>query len=583
MPKPPQPPEPRDAQPRSPAPSIDPVLTWPTPGREDLLFFVERNGDLPANKKWNFGDQYRGGGHYPDHKLVYVSPQSPEKWSRWFYASDRINQEDYNFEFTGDQLTRSYLVMRDKYYARTAAQAAAAVTEVIGEFTRPVVATADTRFAQFVYAEDALSRTETELDSLYIVVRQIYVPERLISYQWDDVLQRVIKVTRQVVPAQTETGSGTYGTQVEIQPRNIFHDFKITSEVQWLPEDLDGNGNPDYPIQIDSVAADANYQFPPLLKSIKLFGAWAFATSAAPPDYAEDFFFENDIVEPAPGPYDATVLRFITDDPEAVRALYPTTKITARAETFGIVKWWASSHEKGNRAFALAREYQSPAAVHDEIELPGVINYAQGGMRFDSGYGPGSKNLPATPRFSDYMAMTTTIAGVDTRRSRLGLWEVQVTRVNAGGATVYDDDQSSARTLRPGTGSGILEDDQEIVGARTISISPATANATSAVAPSPLGGNYTIKVWSDPTFAYGPPPLYEIIYTAVPVTWDINDLWITTTEDPEILPYSPAGQRSAKFVITYSANNTGVERTGTITFRNSATGAEKTFTLVQPA
>ena len=38
--------------PRSPAPSIDPVFTWPTPGREDFLFFVERNGDLPVNKNW---------------------------------------------------------------------------------------------------------------------------------------------------------------------------------------------------------------------------------------------------------------------------------------------------------------------------------------------------------------------------------------------------------------------------------------------------------------------------------------------------------------------------------------------------
>ena len=592
MPKPPQPPEPRDPQPRSPAPSIDPVLTWPTPGREDLLFFVERNGDLPANKKWNFGDQYRGGGHYPDHKLVYVSPQSPEKWSRWFYASDRINQEDYNFEFTADQLTRSYLVLRDKYYARTADQAASSATDIIDEFTRPVVATADTRFAQFVYAEDALSRTETELDSLYIVVRQIYVPERLISYQWDDVLQRVIKVTRQVVEAQTETGSGTYGTQVEIQPRNIFHDFKITSEVQWLSEDLDADGNPDYPIQIDSVAADANYQFPPLLKSIKLFGAWAFATSAAPSDYAEDFFFENDIVEPAPGPYDATVLRFITDDPEKVRTLYPTTRITARAETFGIVKWWASAHEKGNRAFALAREYQSPAAVHDKIELPGVINYVQGGMRSDSGYGPGSEDLPATPGFANYKAMTTTIAGVDTRRSRLGLWEVQVTQIQAGGATVYSDDESTSRTLRAGTGSGVIVDVEAAILDKTISIYPLIANESAPIAPSQLGGSYTINVWSKPDAVNSTDPsdFNDIIIVGIPVTWDIQSAWITTTEPAEILPYlradNSAGlqpRSSYRFDITYAANNTGVERTGTIVFTNSWTKAKKTFTLVQPA
>ena len=335
------------ARSRTPSPQVNPVAAWPTPDKRDLLFWVEHNADLPRNadSQWTYGDPYRGPGSkaYPDHKLVYVSPQTPDMWERRFYASDRINQEAYNYEFTGEQLTRSFLVLREKYFARTAAAAAAVVPTVINEFTRPVVGTADTRFADFVYAEDALGRTETELDSLYVIVRQNYVPERLISYQWDEVLQRVIKVTRQVVPAKTEEGSGDYGIQVEIQPGNIFHDFRITSEVQWLPTDLDEDGNVNYPIQIDPVAADSNYQFPLLLKSIKLFGAWAYAASDAPPSYSEDFFFEIDTVEPSPGPYDATVLRFVTNDPDAVRALYPTTKITTRAETFGMTRWWAAA------------------------------------------------------------------------------------------------------------------------------------------------------------------------------------------------------------------------------------------------
>jgi len=549
MPKPPE----QEQRPRTPSPSIDPVLTWPTPGREDLLFYVERNGDLPENKSWKFGDPYRGRFEFPDHKLVYVSPQTPDKWSKWFYASDRINQEAYNFEFTGDQLTRSYLVLRDKYYARTQTQADAAVPTVENEFVRPVVGTADARFAQFVYAEDALSRTETELDSLYVLVRQVYVPERLVSYQWDEVLQRTIRITRQVVPAQTVTGSGTYGTLIEIQPGNIFHDFKITSEVVWEAGDLDGSGNPNYPIQIDSVAADANYQFPLLLKSVELYGAWAYAFSEAPPDYAEDFFFEVDLVEPAPGPYDATILRFITDDPDAVRAAYPTTKITSRAETFGMIRWWASSHDQGNRAFALARQYNIPASVHGEVELPAVIQYVQGGSRADAFNAPGSKTLPATPSYDAFRSSSTTIAGVDTRRSRLGLWEVQVTVINAGGGTVYSDDESATRIIRPGVGSDPIAD---ATGDGEITFNLVTGRPTSPVIASSAGGVYTIRFWSTKTVAWTIPTAYASIISSV------EPVGITPTAE---------NFNQYDFTVTVSANATGSTREAFVAFYDPAT------------
>lgn len=555
-------PLPEDPQPpRSPAPSIEPVFTWPTPGREDFLFFVERNGELPVNKNWSYGDPYRGKGQFPDHKLVYVSPQSADKWSRWFYASDRINQEAYNFEFSGDQLVRSFLVLRDKYFARTAAQAAAIVPTVQDEFTRPGVGTADSRFAQFVYAEDGLSRTETELDSIYVVVRQVYVPERLVSYQWDDVLRRMVKVTRQVIPKDSETGSGTYGRLVEIQPGNIFHDFRITSEVQWLDTDVDENGNPVFPIQIDSVAGDANYQFPLLLKSIKLFGAWAYAASEAPPSYSEDFFFEIDTVEPSPGPYDATILRFITDNPAAVRAAYPTTKITTRAETFGMTRWWAAASDSGNNTYALARQYNSPASVHDEIDLPSNVNYVQGGTRPDANYAPGSEKLPATPGFATFIASTQTIAGVDTRRSRLGLWEVQVTRIEAGGATVYEDDQSSSRPLRPGTGSGVIAGVVPPAGSVVqLGIYPSLSEQANGIVAA--GGDWTVNVWSPSNF-----------------TWATGDAWITSALPAEL----PGGSYTAyPFVFSYAANGTGVARTGTIVFTNPSTGETKTFTIIQP-
>ena len=69
-------------RPRTPAPQIDPVFLWPTPDKTDYLFFVERNGDLPANQQWSFGDPFPDRLKYPNHKLVFVAPQTVDKWSK---------------------------------------------------------------------------------------------------------------------------------------------------------------------------------------------------------------------------------------------------------------------------------------------------------------------------------------------------------------------------------------------------------------------------------------------------------------------------------------------------------------------
>lgn len=451
MPKPPE----QEQRPRSPSPSIDPVFTWPTPGREDLLFYVEKNGDLPANKEWEFGDAYRGRFEFPDHKLVYVSPQTPDKWSKWFYASDRINQEEYNFEFTGDQLTRSYLVLRDKYYARTQAEANAAIPQVEDEFVRPVVGTADTRFGQFVYTEDALSRTETELDSLYVLVRQVYRPASLVSYQWDETLERTIRITREPVPKGSVVGSGGPGVLVEVEPGNIFHDFKITTEVVWLSGESDINGDPIFPIQLGSLPSDSNYSFPPLLRSASIDAAWAYADSAeAALAYDEAWYFAWDLVEPAPGPYEARILRFLVEDPNDLASSFTIdTPPATQRETIGIARWWAAASNKGNSAFAEAREEVIPSSIHDAItiDLNGVEALSKGLSR---------TSIPATEGFAAFAAKRSMVIGYEPRRTRFGLYEIHVIELNTTGVyggtkvplgVVEGDGGDTGATIPPNT------------------------------------------------------------------------------------------------------------------------------------
>lgn len=184
----------RPQQPRSPAPQHDPVFIWPTPNKADYLFWVEKNGDLPANKDFTYGDAYTGANaqKYPDHKLVFVSPQTTEKWSRWFYASDRINQDAYNWEFTQanlggmqfDQVERLYFYKRSEFKH---SDTSGAVDQ--GD-AMPDVPAGSFPASDFILAERVtLEAPVEELRSLYILERRVYFLRATIgSVENDDML-----------------------------------------------------------------------------------------------------------------------------------------------------------------------------------------------------------------------------------------------------------------------------------------------------------------------------------------------------------------------------------------------------------
>lgn len=328
----------RTPRPRTPAPRIDPVFIWPTPNEEDYIFYVECNGDLPANKAWEYGTPYPDRLKYPRHKLVFVSPQTPDKWSQRYYASDRILEDEYNWNLnTGEELIRTYLVPRSLYYERSAVEAEAVVPRIDWEFTYPVVATADSRFVKYGFADDTVTEAPEQLSSYYIIVRRRYIEPITSELVWSEEFQRNVRVTREIIPAviYPTPPTQTAGSTIEIKKGNRFHDVRITQELLVGAEGSD----PDYPYEKTAIPDYRDFRFPSVLNSIELVWAWAWASSTGnPQSYSEDFFFKFDITDPRPGPYSATIRRFVTDDPESVRTLYPQTHIPpAKRETIAVV------------------------------------------------------------------------------------------------------------------------------------------------------------------------------------------------------------------------------------------------------
>ena len=212
----------REPKPRDPAPRIDPVFVWPTPNHEDYLFYVERNGDLPINQNWVYGTSHPDVTKYPDHKLVYVSPQTVDrgKWSRWYYAAERILQDDYNWSTTiadiggtkFDAVTREYLVLRADFDPATPTMGTAMPDTPAGKFD-----------GEFVLAQrQQLAAPDQELNSIFVFERRTYVKRATLSdVKMNDETGRVKKSVTNLY-YRGETVSGTPIEELAADPSNAY-------------------------------------------------------------------------------------------------------------------------------------------------------------------------------------------------------------------------------------------------------------------------------------------------------------------------------------------------------------------------
>lgn len=222
----------------TPAPLRQRVKVYLTPRIGDLLFyehFIVERSEHPA-----YGTAYPGD-EFPDHELVFVSPvEDAERANlfRYYYAASRAQEDNYNWVIgQGEEVNRYYLVRRSLYYARSAAEAAAATPVVTGEFTHPVVATADPRFAKYGFADDTVIEAPEELKSLYVVVKRRYLKPVTIEIQYEENYAFRVQSTYTLVPASytnSNLPADTNGAVYELQPVNTFHSRQVKREV--LPE-----------------------------------------------------------------------------------------------------------------------------------------------------------------------------------------------------------------------------------------------------------------------------------------------------------------------------------------------------------
>lgn len=398
------------------------VKIYPSASATDVLFYVTCDGKLPKNATPSYGMSFNScfphTENFPSHKLVFIAPADDNGKQKWYFAADRDDQDVYNWEITtGNELIRTYVVPRDTYAS--------------GDFSAPEAATPDSAFDAYGFADDTVRKTQTELDSLYVIVQRRFIEPLTKELVYLDEFKKSIKVTREVIePWDGEPIAQTTGSKIEIRHANTYHDVKITSEMlgleaYWLANTV-----------YDSVSMD----LPSKLVSVTINWMSAFADSTdAPTSRDEDFYIHWKIADPKPGPYSATtqiyyataagVTSLLTANPQS-------TKPQTVRETIAIMYAWFYASTKGNSTRAYAKETEVPATVHDDVEIniAGDSTPPSLGTRTFAVNGEtGDVILGATPGFVTFSGLTTFTLPVKVQPVEFGLYRVIVTKVNVTG------------------------------------------------------------------------------------------------------------------------------------------------------
>lgn len=392
-----------------------------TPLGTDLLFY--EIGAMPEIAP-NYGIFHYDPISWPNHRLIYMVPEGDSgTLYRFYYAADRENQDFYNFvDEEGRALTRSYLIPREDYLNR---QIYNLTLPEVGVSPDPQFGVTDPIYGDFVFAGENLQKAPEPLDNLYVVVERVYLLKKTTSFEFNNNIERSVKITKTIIKrGSPPTVDNSIGVTVEVENINTWYDIQTVTEIVGLSDLIvDGKFTP---IRLPDIPRDVNYNFPNKLNSvdIKFISAYGytFNNGDTQETYDDAFFFDYDLQSPPSGPYPARLVRYITDNPQAIREMYPMSQLHPKRETVGI----ASSSVIAGNARAIAQQIELPESIHGPIDI--TINEVGGGST--RGSVTVSDDLPTSTDFFMLMSGGEFIAGYEVSKTVLNLYEVNVVLID---------------------------------------------------------------------------------------------------------------------------------------------------------
>lgn len=156
--------------------NFEQVKTYPSPNVGDLIFFEYVDSNIAIHQRPEYGTLHRNQALFPGYKLVLIDAADDSGRQKWFYAADRIEQEEHNWQVsypyagitTAPRFSCTFIIPRDSYspLAKGSAHPLDDGDETPDAFVR-------FKDAKLVF-ETQVSVGFKEIDSLYIGVQRVY-------------------------------------------------------------------------------------------------------------------------------------------------------------------------------------------------------------------------------------------------------------------------------------------------------------------------------------------------------------------------------------------------------------------------
>jgi hypothetical protein len=390
-----------------------------TPLGTDILFY--EIGSMPTTTP-TYGSAHYDIANWPNHKLIYIVPEGDSGiLYRFYYAADRNNQDLYNFvDEDGRALTRTYIIPRAQYLNRASYNA---TIPTVGTSADPQFGSSDAVYGGFVFVGENIEKAPEPLDNLYVVIERVYLPKVRTSIKYDDNIEKAVSVTQTIIKKGTgPTVQNSVGVTVQVENVNNWYDIETVSRIVGLESMFDSNGK-FIPIRLPDVPKDVGYNFPNKLNSVDIKFVSATTTNPNSGSTSTDtaYYIDYDLQSPPTGPYAAKIIRFLTDDPQAIRTQYPVVQLHPKRETLGI-----ATAIDGN---ANAQQIELPPSIHGPIDITVNDNDVDlSGFRYSV-----TDDLPISDDFFTLMAGGDFVAGYEVSKTILNLYEVSVVLINIDG------------------------------------------------------------------------------------------------------------------------------------------------------
>ncbi len=365
-----------------PAPQRQKVLTFVSPKVADILFYETIDAQRVGSVLPEYGTPHPDTAKWPNHKLVFAAPDEGSQFYRYYYAADRVAQDEYNYEKQGgEEVTRTYVIPREDYPEN---------------LPPPEGGTPDTAYSNFGFVSDSLVDLDQPLNGIYVAIQRKYRLIETIAYPYDVNLERNVTVTKTIKPSGFTLSDpdpeliSAGGIVYDVSHGNEFHDILVKTD-----SGLDFSEELYY--ELPTIYSSVNsYPFPDKLNAFTVVALYAFVIQNEPPDraFAEDFLPLASTTPPQRGPYKAKIRRFITALPETAidEVLSTATKLPPTREEYVLALYAEAG--PGLRAAARARQFQVPETYHTISSF-----YISGGYN------------PETTLFTSNMAPTAGFSG----------------------------------------------------------------------------------------------------------------------------------------------------------------------------